>query len=140
MIRNVQYWLMKSEPDKYSWQQLVKDQKTCWDGIRNYQARNNIRTMKVGDLAFFYHSNLDRQVMGIMKIVSTAYPDPKDAEFSAIDVAYKSPFKNPVTLKQIKENPALAKMQLLRQSRLSIASVTESEFKEMIRMSEAAGA
>jgi predicted RNA-binding protein with PUA-like domain len=131
---------MKSEPDKYSWQQLVKDQKTCWDGIRNYQARNNIRTMKVGDLAFFYHSNLDRQVMGIMKIVSTAYPDPKDAEFSAIDVAYKSPFKNPVTLKQIKENPALAKMQLLRQSRLSIASVTESEFKEMIRMSEAAGA
>lgn len=132
------YWLMKSEPYKYSFDDLLRDRQEPWDGIRNYQAAIFMREMKVGDLAFFYHSNEGKEVVGIMTICRSHYPDPTDAtgKFCLVDVSPVEKLPHPVTLKAIKANPNLANMRMLRQARLSISPVLESEWQEILKMSQ----
>ena len=124
------YWLVKSEPFKYSWDRMVADGRTHWDGVRNYQASKNLKAMEVGDRAFFYHSNEGLEIVGIVEIVRTYYPDPSDesGRFGMVDVAPVMPVKTPVTLKQIKADPLLQSMALVRQSRLSVCPVSEEEW------------
>lgn len=131
-----QYWLMKSEPDVYGWDNLVKEKEGMWDGVRNYTAAINLKAMKVGDEAFFYHSNIGLEVVGIMKISKEHFIDPTDekARFVAVKVKPVRKVANPVTLKAIKANPKLADMQLVRQSRLSVAPVSPTEWKEILKM------
>jgi predicted RNA-binding protein with PUA-like domain len=130
------YWLMKSEPTAYSWGQLVKDKRTGWSGVRNFQANNNMKAMKSGDEAFFYHSVEERSIIGIMKIVKLWYPDPADAlgRFGMVDVAPVKELKNPVTLDQIKADKLLKQMVLVRQSRLSVAPVTAEEWAKVLNL------
>jgi predicted RNA-binding protein with PUA-like domain len=126
----MQYWLIKSEPVKYSWDKLVKDKKTFWDGVRNYAARNNLRDMKVGDLAFFYHSNEGLDIVGIAKVVKEHYQDPttKEEAWVAVDFAPYKALKNPVSLDAIKKDKVLKEMQFVKIPRLSVSKVTETEF------------
>ncbi len=130
------YWLMKSEPSAYSWAQLLKDKKTGWSGVRNYQANNNMKAMQVGDEAFFYHSNEDRAIIGIMKIVKLWHPDPSEetGRFGMVAVAPVKTLEKPVTLAAIKDEPRLKNMALLRQSRLSVSPVTAGEWAILLRM------
>jgi len=130
------YWLMKSEPHKYAWDDLVRDRQTIWDGVRNHTAAIHLRTMKVGDRAFFYHSNEGKEIVGIVEIVREHYIDPKDAaeRFPAVDVVPVEPLKSPVTLAAIKADPALAQMELIRQSRLSVAPVREAEWARIMEL------
>jgi predicted RNA-binding protein with PUA-like domain len=132
------YWLMKSEPFKYSWQQLLSDGKTFWDGVRNYLARNNMKSMKKGDLALFYHSNEGLEVMGVMEIVKEAYQDPttSDDAWVAVDVKPKISFKKPVTLKEMKEDPKLQQMEMFRLNRLSVCKLTKAEFEHICKLGE----
>lgn len=132
------YWLMKSEPDVYPFEKLVEEGRTFWDGVRNYEARNNLRAMKKGDLALFYHSNIGKEVVGIAKIVGEAYPDPTapGEDWSVVDVAPVRPLKKPVSLATIKQDPALQTMALLRRSRLSVVPVTEAEFARILELGE----
>jgi predicted RNA-binding protein with PUA-like domain len=127
------YWLIKSEPDKYPFEQLVKDKKTTWDGVRNFTARNNLRAMKKGDLALFYHSNEGKAVVGVAKVVREAYPDPSsDGDFSAVDFAPVKALAVPVTLAQMHKDPKLSTMVILKQGRLSVAPVTPVEFDTIL--------
>ena len=130
------YWLMKSEPSAYCWTQLVTDKRTSWSSVRNYQANNNMKAMKVGDEAFFYHSNEERAIVGLMKIVKLWHLDPSDetGRFGMVDVAAIKPLESPVTLAAIKSEPKLKEMALLRQSRLSVSPVTEKEWKDIERL------
>lgn len=130
------YWLMKSEPEKYSWQDLVRDGRTRWDGIRNHQAAIYLRSMKVGDLGLFYHSNTGLAAVGVLEVVSEAYPDPTDpaGRFVAVDVAPKYPLARPVTLAQMKSHAALSDMPLFRQFRLSLVPVTTPQWAAIIAM------
>lgn len=132
------YWLMKSEPGTYSWDDLVKDKKTFWDGVRNYQARNNMKEMKVGDLALFYHSVNEKAVIGIAKIVKEHYQDPTtdDDRWVVVDVAPYQPLKRPVKLEEIKADQRLAQMVLVKNSRLSVQPVKKEEFDIILGMSE----
>lgn len=132
------YWLIKSEPFKYSWQQLLEDKKTFWDGVRNYAARNFLREMKKGDLAFFYHSNEGKEIVGIAKIVREAYPDPTtdDDNWVVVDVAAVKPLKRPVSLAEIKGEQSLQQMALVRLTRLSVQPVTEAEWDYIIELAE----
>jgi predicted RNA-binding protein with PUA-like domain len=132
------YWLIKSEPSAYSWDQLVKEKQTFWNGVRNYAARNNLRAMKKGDLAFFYHSNEGLDIVGIAKVVKEHYPDAtaKEGDWSGVDFAAYKAMKKPVTLEQIKKEPSLKNMELLRISRLSVSKVSEAEFKKILQMGE----
>ncbi len=134
------YWLMKSEPDVFSYDDLVKKGRELWDGVRNYTARNNLRAMKKGDLALFYHSNIDKAVVGISKIVKEAYQDPttEEIQWVCVDVAPVEKLKHPVSLAAIKANPKLAEMKIIKQSRLSVIDVTKEEFDEIVRMSKKA--
>src|SRR5438874_195448 len=129
------YWLVKSEPNSYSWNDLVKEKKTSWTGVRNFTARNNLRSMHVGDEVLFYHSVTDKAVVGIAKVVRAAYPDPtaKEGDWSAVDLAPIKPLRNPVTLDQIKATPRLKNISLVRQSRLSAHGFTAGEFREILR-------
>jgi predicted RNA-binding protein with PUA-like domain len=131
------YWLVKSEPFKYSWDDMVRDGRTIWDGVRNHTAAINLRAMKIGDHAFFYHSNEGKEIVGIVEIVREHYLDPKDAaqRFPAVDVAPVGPLATPVTLATIKTDPALADMDLVRQSRLSVARVRDAEWAHIIALS-----
>jgi predicted RNA-binding protein with PUA-like domain len=131
-----QYWLMKSEPDVYSYDDLVAEGEGTWDGVRNYTAAINLRTMKVGDEAFFYHSNIGLEIVAIMTISQEHFIDPSDekARFVAVKVKPVRKIANPVTLKAIKANPKLADMQLIRQSRLSVAPVSPAEWTEILKM------
>ncbi len=124
------YWLIKSEPFKYSWEQFKKDKKTGWDGVRNYAARNNLKSMKKGDLAFFYHSNEGMEIVGIAKVVKEYYQDPTTEETAwvAVDFAPYKDVKNPVSLERIKKEETLQKMDLVRLARLSVGKVTNDEF------------
>ncbi len=124
------YWLIKSEPFKYSWDQFVTDGSTFWDGVRNYAARNNLRSMKKGDLAFFYHSNEGLAIVGIAKVVKEAYQDPTTEETAWLAVDFKpyKKLKTPVTLAEIKANPSLVNMALIRLGRLSVQPVLDSEW------------
>jgi predicted RNA-binding protein with PUA-like domain len=130
------YWLVKSEPHKYSWDDMVRDGRTIWDGVRNHTAAINLRTMKLGDRAFFYHSNEGKEIVGIVEIVREHYLDPKDAaqRFPAVDVAPVEPLRTSVTLAAIKADPALADMELVRQSRLSVAPVRDQEWARILEM------
>jgi predicted RNA-binding protein with PUA-like domain len=123
-------WLVKSEPDAYSWQQLVKDGRTSWSGVRNHQAALNLKAMKVGDKAFFYHSNEGKEVVGICEIVREAYPDPTDpaGRFVMVDVAPVLPLPTPVSLAQMKAEPKLADIALIRQSRLSVMPIAPAHW------------
>jgi predicted RNA-binding protein with PUA-like domain len=130
------YWLIKSEPFKYSWDELVKDGRTYWDGVRNYEARNNLAAMKKGDLALYYHSNKGKEVVGISEIVGEAYPDPtaEDPQWVVVDVAPVVPFTQPVTLATIKADPNLTEMALVKRGRLSVVPVTATEFKHVLKL------
>lgn len=130
------YWLVKSEPFKYSWEQFLKEKKTFWDGVRNYAARNNLRAMKKGDQVLFYHSNEGLAIVGIAEVVKEAYRDPTTDETAWVVVDLK-PVKTlpvPVTLAAIKAEPGLAEMQLVRLSRLSVSAVTDAEYKKVLAM------
>ena len=128
------HWLMKSEPSSYGWNDLVRDGATEWDGVRNPTARINLRAMKVGDEAFFYHSMDERQIVGIMRIAREAQPDAKDPNWVSVRVEPVRPI-TPVTLKDVKAEPKLAQMELLRQSRLSVAPVRDEEWRTILQMS-----
>src|SRR5262249_34590334 len=123
------HWLLKSEPAKYSWEQMGKDQRTHWDGIRDFQAANNIKAMKEGDREFFYHSNEGKEIVGVVEIVRTFYPDPGDpsGKFGMVDVAPVMPVKSAVGLSEMKGMPELSGFSLLRQSRLSVCPVNDQE-------------
>ncbi len=130
------YWLMKSEPAAYSWDDLVADKRTEWDGVRNHQAANNMKAMKVGDHAFFYHSITGKEIVGVMEVVREAYPDPTDEKgrFVMVDVAPVAPVPAPVTLAAIKAEPRLADLALVRQSRLSVVPVGAAHWKLLCEM------
>jgi predicted RNA-binding protein with PUA-like domain len=123
------YWLMKSEADVFGWDDLVRDGKTEWDGVRNYTARQNLAAMKVGDEAFFYHSGGEKAVVGIMRVSREGQPEGEDGKWVSVEVKPVSPVKRPVTLAEIKAEPKLADMALVRLSRLSVGPVSEEEWK-----------
>ena len=131
------YWLLKSEPSTWSWEDQVQSKIDMWDGVRNYQARNNLMKMKKGDHCFFYHSVNEKSVIGIVEVHKEHYPDPTDKsnKFVAIDVKALKKLKYPVTLDRIKKNKKLQKISLIKQSRLSVMPLTISEFKEIIKLS-----
>lgn len=131
------YWLIKSEPYKYSWDQMLADGSTYWDGVRSYPARVHLRAMKNGDLCLFYHSNEGKEIVGITRVIKEAYQDPTtdDEKWVAVDVEVVKPLNNSVTLAQIKSNDTLANMALVKQGRLSVGPVQEFEFKEIIKLS-----
>jgi predicted RNA-binding protein with PUA-like domain len=133
------HWLIKSEPSVYSWDQFVKDKKTSWTGVRNAQAAINLKAMKVGDLCFFYHSNEGKEIVGIAKVVKTAYLDPSDKAGKAVtvDVAPVEPLKQPVTLAAVKADPKFKEMGLVRQSRLSVSPVGDEHWKLILKMAGA---
>ena len=133
----MKYWLLKSEPDAWSWDNQVKEGASMWDGVRNYQARNNLKEMKKNDLCFFYHSVTERSIVGIVKVVKEYYPDPTDKtdRFVVVDVKAIKKLKNPVSLDQIKENNKLKDIALVKQSRLSVMSLKKTEWDTIIKMS-----
>jgi predicted RNA-binding protein with PUA-like domain len=130
----VAHWLMKSEPESFSWSDLVRDGATEWDGVRNNAARLHLKAMKPGDAAFFYHSMSDKAVVGIMRITREAQPDPKDPNWVSVRVEPVRPLARPVTLAEIKAEPRLARMELIRQSRLSVAPVRDEEWEVVLEM------
>ena len=132
------YWLIKSEPFKYSWDQFVKDKQTFWDGVRNYAARNNLKAMKKGDLVFFYHSNEGVEIVGIAKVAKEHYPDPtaEKGDWSCVELEAVKPFKRPVPLSEIKANPALQQLLLVKNGRLSVMPVTSDEFSMLLDLGE----
>ena len=133
----MKYWLLKSEPDAWSWDNQVKEGASMWDGVRNYQARNNLKEMKKNDLCFFYHSVTERSIVGIVKVVKEYYPDPTDktGRFVVVDVKATKKLKNPVSLDQIKENSKLKDIALVKQSRLSVMPLKKTDWEIIIKMS-----
>jgi predicted RNA-binding protein with PUA-like domain len=130
------YWMVKQEPTDYSWDDFVKDCKTDWTGVRNYQARNFLRDMKSGDKVFFYHSVVGKEVVGIAKVTKTAFPDPTDEKWTAVEITPVKPLKKPVTLAAIKDNAALGNIYLVRQPRFSVMPLTKDEYEEILSMSK----
>ncbi|MCA9502995.1 MAG: EVE domain-containing protein [Myxococcales bacterium] len=130
------HWLMKSEPFKYSWDDLVRDGRTHWDGVRNYEARNNLAAMKKGDLALYYHSNEGKEVVGLVEIVGEAYPDPTtdDERWVVVDVAPRTAFAEPVSLATIKADPELSEIALVKRGRLSVVPITPAEFRRVLKL------
>jgi predicted RNA-binding protein with PUA-like domain len=131
-----QYWLIKSEPDKYSYAQLEKDGQTQWDGVRNFEARNSLRAMKKGDIALFYHSNEGKEIVGLAKVVGEARPDPTapGEDWSVVDFAPLKPLRAPVALDVIKSDPALAEIALIKRSRLSVVPVSKEHFDHILKL------
>jgi predicted RNA-binding protein with PUA-like domain len=134
MAQKIRHWLVKSEPSAYSWADLVRDGKTAWTGVRNFQARNNLRAMKNGDLVLFYQSVTDPSVMGITKVVKEAYPDPtaKEGDWNCVDLEKVKPLSTPVTLAEIKTEKSLAEIALIKQSRLSVMPMTPKEYARIL--------
>lgn len=134
----MKYWLVKSEPFKYAWHQFLTDGRTFWDGVRNYQARNNLRAMAEGDMCLFYHSNEGKEVVGIAKVVRAAYQDPTtdDTNWVCVDLVPHVQLKNTVTLAQIKADNRLQQIGLVKQSRLSVVELTRDEFDIILELSE----
>jgi predicted RNA-binding protein with PUA-like domain len=130
------YWLMKSEPSTYSWSDLERDKKATWDGVRNFQARNNLKAMKKDDLVFIYHSNEDKAIIGIAKISKENYPDPKAKDWTVVDITPVKKLATPVSLAQIKSDKRFADMVLVRSSRLSVQPVKKEEYEWVIKLSE----
>ena len=135
---NKKYWLLKSEPTTWSWDDQVKSKIDMWDGVRNYQARNNLMKMRKKDLCFFYHSVSERLIIGIVEIVKEHYPDPTDktGKFVVTNVKAKKKLKRPVSLEEIKSTPSLSKIALIKQSRLSVMPLTKNEWNTIIKISE----
>ena len=135
-----QYWLVKSEPDAYSWETFLKDRRTSWDGVRNFQARNHLKGMKVGDAVFFYASVTGKAVLGVAEVSKAAYPDPTadEGEWVSVELKAKRTLSRPISLAEIKATPSLSKIALLRQGRLSVVSVSEAEFEQILKLSESA--
>jgi len=133
------YWIAKSEPEAYSWQQLVNDGKTAWTGVRNFAARLNLRGMKKGDLVFFYHSGEEKSVVGIACVEREFYPDPtaNEGDWSCVDLAAVKPVAIPVTLAQIKGDKILRETKLVKQGRLSVSPLTKAEFDQMLKLAGA---
>ncbi len=130
------YWLVKQEPTAYSWQDFVRDGKTAWTGVRNFQARNHLRAMKAGDRVLFYHSVVGKEIVGIAEVVRTAYPDPtaKEGDWSCVDLKPVKALAAPVPLEAIKAEPSLAEIGLLRQSRLSVMPLSAAEFRTVLKL------
>ena len=135
---NKNYWLLKSEPSAWSWDDQVKSKIDMWDGVRNYQARNNLMQMKKKDLCFFYHSVSEKSIVGIVEVVKEHYPDPTDktGRFVVTDVKTKKKLKRAVSLEEIKSTPKLSNMALIKQSRLSVMPLTKNEWDTIIKISE----
>lgn len=133
------YWLVKSEPETYAWATFVKQGKTAWTGIRNYQARNNLRAMKAGDAVLFYHSGEGKEVVGLAKVVKTAYPDPtaKEGDWSCVELAAGKTLARPVPLTDVKADAVLKEMVLVKNSRLSVQPVTEEQFNRVLQLAGA---
>lgn len=130
------YWLVKSEPDTYSWDDLVRDKKTTWDGVRNFQARSNLKAMKKGDIVFFYHTGDEKAIVGTATVTKEHYPDPQDNEWVVLDISPGKKLKKPVTLAQIKSDKRLSNMVLVKASRLSVQPVKKEEFDLVLSLSE----
>ena len=132
----MQHWLVKQEPEKYPWTQFVKDKGTYWDGVRNYQARNNLRAMKKGDLVMYYHSVSEKAVVGVAKVTREAYPDPtaKEGDWSVVDLKPLKAMAEPVTLERIKVDAKLTEIALIKQSRLSVMPLRASEFRRVLQL------
>ena len=132
------YWLVKQEPEDYSWPTFITDGRTAWTGVRNFQARNNLRAMMSGDLVFFYHSGGEKSVVGLARVARESYPDPTadDGDWSAVDLAPVKSLVRPVALSQIKADKLLKEMALVRQSRLSVATVTRGQFNRLLALAE----
>ena len=130
------FWLVKSEPFKYSWENLVADGSTYWDGVRNYMARNNLQAMKKGDLALYYHSNEGKEVVGVARVTREFYPDPTtdDERWVVVDLEPVKPLKEPVGLAQIREDPELRDIAMLRYNRLSVVPITPPEFRRILKL------
>ena len=130
------FWLVKQEPSSYPWSDFVADGETSWTGVRNFAARNNLRKMQKGDEVFFYHSGDEKAVVGIAKVTRTAYADPtaKEGDWSTVDIAAVKALRRPVTLREIKDNPRLKRIPLVRQARLSVMPMSETEFGEIVNM------
>jgi predicted RNA-binding protein with PUA-like domain len=131
------YWLIKSEPSTWSWKNQLKKKIDMWDGVRNYQARNNLMKMKIGDLCFFYHSVTEKSIVGIVEVVKEHYPDPTDesCKFVVVDVRAKKTLKYPVKLDKIKNSNKLKDIPLIKQSRLSVMPITSEEYQEIVKLS-----
>jgi len=132
----MQYWLVKQEPDDYSWADFVKDGRSAWTGVRNYQARNNLRAMSKGDLVFYYHSGEEKQVVGIAQVDKPAYADPtaKEGDWSSVDLVSVKAVVQPVTLKEMKSDSVLKEMLLVRNSRLSVVPVSKAQFEKLLKL------
>jgi len=132
------HWLVKQEPGTYAWETFVQEGGTAWTGVRNFQARNNLRAMKKGDWVFYYHSGEAKEVVGVAKVAKEAYPDPtaKDGDWSAVDLAPVKPLKRPVALPEIKADKALQDLKLLKQSRLSVVPLTSDEFQRLLGLGQ----
>ena len=132
----MQFWLVKQEPSKYSWQQFVEDRETYWDGVRNYQARHNLQAMKKGDRVLFYHSVVGKEIKGIARVTRESYPDPTadDPAWVVVDLKPVKPMKVPVTLEQVKSHAKLREIALIKQSRLSVMPLTPAEFKIILAL------
>lgn len=133
----MQYWILKTEPTTYSLDNLKKDKKTAWDGVRNYQARNNLAAMKKGDRCMIYHSVGPKEIVGTARVEKTAYPDPKagDPRWVCVDIAYDSTFNTPVTLARLKAHPKLAEISLVRQGRLSVCPISKADWDAIMDLS-----
>jgi predicted RNA-binding protein with PUA-like domain len=131
------YWLVKQEPDSYSWADFVKDGKTAWTGVRNFAARLNLRAMKKGDRVFYYHSNTGKEIVGVARVLKEAYPDPTatEGDWSAVDLAPEKPLKKPIGLDVIKADKILKEMKLIKISRLSVSPVTKEQFDRILELS-----
>jgi len=130
------FWLVKQEPEAYSWDDLVRDGRTDWTGVRNFQARNNLRQMKAGEAVLFYHSGESKSVVGIAEVAKASYPDPTadDEQWVAVDIKPRKPLKQPVTLSAMRENPKLSNLLLLRHTRLSVVPVSKDDFETIVGM------
>ncbi len=129
------YWLLKTEPDTYSWDDLVREKKCTWDGVRNFQARSHMKAMKKGDIAFIYHTGDEKSIVGVATVTNPPYADPKDQDWVVVDLAPKKKLKNPVSLSQIKSDKRLSDMVLVRASRLSVQPVKPDEFDYIVGIS-----
>jgi len=134
----MQYWLVKQEPEDYSWADFVKEGRSAWTGVRNYQARNNLRAMSKGDLVFYYHSGEEKQVVGIAQVDKSAYPDPtaKEGDWSSVDLVPVKAVVQPVSLKEMKGDGVLKEMLLVRNSRLSVVPVSKAQFEKLLKLSK----
>jgi predicted RNA-binding protein with PUA-like domain len=132
------YWLVKQEPEAYSWDTFVKEMGTVWTGVRNFQARNNLRAMKRGDIVFFYHSVSEKRIVGIARVAKEAYPDPtaKEGDWSAVDLKPLKPLNKPVDLETMKQDAILKEMPLIRQSRLSTVPISETQAERLLKLAE----